>query len=214
LTPIGPQPDSRAAEESQELTTTSPSQSKWIPTQQSFEKLLAVFDSNRDEAGKHYEKIRVKLLRYFERREITDADRYVDETLDRVMRRLDEGEVIANVMAYVYTVASFVRLEAWKQQEQMRKAESEMQRTVVVTHQQERDESPRQLCFDRCLGKLPIETRILIREYYSEEGSVKIQLRKQIAQRLGIRLNALRIRAHKIRVSLETCVKDCVARFT
>jgi DNA-directed RNA polymerase specialized sigma24 family protein len=213
LTPIEPQPDSHAAEESQELTTTSPTQSKWIPTQQSFEKLLAVFDSDRDEAGQHYEKTRVKLLRYFERHEIADADRHVDETLDRVMRRLDEGAAIANIMAYIYTVASFVRMEAWKQQEQMRKAASEIQRTAEVTHQKEDDQSPRQLCFDRCLGNLPIETRILIREYYSEEGSLKIQLRKQMAQRLGIRSNALRIRAHKIRMTLETCVKDCVSHF-
>ena len=213
LTPSEPQPDSPAAEESKELTTTPPSSGKWIPTQQSFEKLLAAFASDRDEAGKQYEKIRVKLLRYFERHDITDADRYVDETLDRVMRRLDEGEVIVNITAYIYTVASYVRMEAWKQQEQMRKAESEIQRTAVVIHPTENDPNPRQLCFDTCLRKLPLETRILIRDYYSEEGSLKIKLRKQMAQQLGIGLNALRIRAHKIRISLETCVRDCLSHF-
>ena len=213
MTPIEPKPDSRAAEESTESTTTPPSPHRWIPTQQSFEKLLAAFASDRDEAGKYYEKTRVKLLRYFERHDITDGDRYVDETLDRVMRRLDEGEVIGNITAYIYTVASFVRLEAWKQQEQMRNAASEIQRTAVVIHQHDTDPNPRQLCFDACLRKLPLETRILIRDYYSEEGSLKIKLRKQMAQRLGIRLNALRIRAHKIRISLETCVRDCLSNF-
>lgn len=213
MTPIEPQPDSPAAEQSRELTSTSPSQGKWIPTQQSFEKLLAAFASDRDEAGKQYEKIRVKLLRYFERYDIADADRCVDETLDRVMRRLDEGEAIASITAYIYTVASYVRLEAWKQQEQMRKAASEIQRTAVVIHHNDNDPNPRQLCFDNCLRKLPIETRILIRDYYSEEGSLKIKLRKQMAQRLGIGLNALRIRAHKIRISLETCVRDCLSQF-
>lgn len=153
------------------------------------------------------------MLRYFERHEIADADRHVDETLDRVMRRLDEGEVISNITAYIYTVASYVRLEAWKQQEQMRKAATEIERTAVVVHHNANDPDPRQLCFDRCLRKLPLETRILIRDYYSEEGSLKIKLRKQMAQRLGIRLNALRIRAHKIRISLETCVRECMAQF-
>ena len=213
MTPIEPQPDSRAAEELQELPATSPSQNKWIPTEQSFEKLLASFDSDRDEAGRHYEKVRVKLLRYFEWYKIADADRYVDETLDRVMRKLDEGEAITNTMAYINTVASFVRKEAWKRQEQVRKIEAEIQRTAVVTHEDEGDENPRQRCFDRCLGNLPIETRILISEYYSEEGSVKIRRRRQMAQRLGIGLNALRLRTHKIRISLETCVKDCVSHF-
>jgi hypothetical protein len=191
LTPIEPQPDSLAAEESQGLRTTSSSQNKWEPTPQSFEKLLAALDSDRDEAAKHYEKARVKLVRYFERHQITDTDWCIDQTLDRVMRKLDEGEVIVNVMAYIYSVASY----------------------VGVTQHPSGEESPQQLCLDRCLGRLPIETRILIRDYYSEEGGAKIKLRKQMAQRLGIQLNALRLRAHKIRISLETCVKDCVSHF-
>lgn len=213
LTPTEPQSDSRAAEELQELPATSSSQNKWIPTEQSFEKLLASFASDRDEAGRHYEKVRVKLLRYFEWHKISDADRYVDETLDRVMRKLDEGETITNTFAYINTVASFVRKEAWKRQEQVRKIEDEIQRNAVITHEDESYENPRQRCFDRCLGNLPIETRVLISEYYSEEGSVRIRLRKQMAERLGIGLNALRIRTHKIRISLESCVKDCVTHF-
>lgn len=213
MTPIEPQPDSPAAEESKDVTSTSPSQRKWIPTQQSFEKLLAAFHSDRDEAGKHYEKTRVKLLRYFERHEIADPDRHVDETLDRVMRRLDEGEVIAIISAYIYTVASYVRLEAWKQQEQIRKAESEIERTAIVIDHNEIEPNPLELCFETCLRKLPIETRKLIHDYYSEEGSLKIKLRKQMAQRLGIRLPALRSRAHKIRISLEACVRDCLSQF-
>lgn len=213
LTPIEPQPDSLAAEESQELRTTSPSQNKWEPTPQSFEKLLAALDSDRDEAAKHYEKARVKLVRYFERHQITDTDWCIDQTLDRVMRKLDEGEVIVNVMAYIYSVASYVRKEALKRQEHERLVASEVQRTTGTTQHTSGEESPQQLCLDRCLGRLPIETRILIRDYYSEEGGAKIKLRKQMAQRLGIQLNALRLRAHKIRISLETCVKDCVSHF-
>jgi DNA-directed RNA polymerase specialized sigma24 family protein len=208
-----PKPDSRAAEE-KELTTPSPLQEKWIPTPQSFEKLLAAFDSDRDKAAKHYEKVRVKLVRYFERHGITDTDWCVDQTLDRVMRKLDEGEEITNIMAYIYGVASFVLKEGLKRQEQERLVASEAQRNApVVIHPKDGLDSPLHICLDRCLGKLPIETRILIRDYYSEDGSAKIRLRKQMAQRLGIRLNALRIRAHKIRISLETCVRDCVSHF-
>lgn len=151
------------------------------------------------------------MLRYFERHGIKDTDWCVDESLDRVMRKLDEGEAISNIMAYIYAVASYVRKEAWK--EQVRQAEAEVQHTAVVTEYRTRDESTLQICLDRCLNKLPIETRILIRDYYSEDGSAKIRLRKQMAQRLGIRLNALRIRAHKIRISLEACVRDCVSNF-
>jgi DNA-directed RNA polymerase specialized sigma24 family protein len=214
LTPIDdPQPDISLAEESGVLTNTPPSQSKWAPTPQSFEKLLAAFDSDREEAGEIYENVRVKLLRYFERYGITDTDRYVDITLDRVMRRLDEGEVVANIMAFIYAVASYVRMEAWNEQKQLRDAEVEIKKDFDQRQQEDVvAESPRQLCLDRCLNDLPVETRILIIDYYSAERSAKIKLRRQMAKSLGVEMNALRIRAHRIRLGLETCVQKCVSQ--
>lgn len=213
MTPTNdPQPDTRAAEKSEELTT-HPSHGKWQPTPQSFEKLLAAFDSDREEAGKIYENIRVKLLRYFERYGVSDVDRYVDITLDRVMRRLDEGEVVVNIMAFILAVASYIRMEAWNEQKHVREAEQE----IIKDFEQKQlddvsDENPRQLCFDKCLNDLPIETRILILDYYSAERSAKIRLRRQMAKGLGIEMNALRLRAHRIRLSLETCVQKCVSQ--
>jgi DNA-directed RNA polymerase specialized sigma24 family protein len=213
LTPINePQPNTRAAEESGELTNHPPSQSKWIPTPQSFEKLLVAFDSDRDEAGKIYENVRVKLLRYFERNRIPDADRYVDVTLDRVMRKLDQDEVVANIMAFIYGVATYVRMEAWNEQKQLRDIEAKIEKDIEQKELEAfRGESPRQLCFDKCLNALPVETRILILDYYSAERSAKISLRRQMAKSLGIEMNALRIRAHRIRLNLETCVHKCVS---
>jgi DNA-directed RNA polymerase specialized sigma24 family protein len=212
LTPINPQSDIGTAEKPEELTGTSPSNSKWTPTQQSFEKLLAALNSKPNEAGKIYEIVRVKLLRYFERNGIADTDLYVDVTLDRVMRRLDEGELIANIMAFIYVVASYVRMEAWNHQKKLREAESESKEITESKQRQDVGESPRQLCLDQCLNDLPVETRMLIRDYFSEEGSAKIKLRRQMAKGLGIEMNALRIRVHRIRVTLETCVKSCVSQ--
>lgn len=214
MTPIDdPQPDTSAAEESRELTNPAPSQSKWAPTPQSFEKLLAAFDSDREEAGEIYENVRMKLLRYFERYGVSDTDRYVDITLDRVMRRLDEGEVVANIMAFIYAVASYVRMEAWNEQKQLRDAEVEIKKDFDQRQQEDVvAESPRQLCLDRCLNDLPVETRILIIDYYSAERSAKIKLRRQMAESMGIEMNALRIRAHRIRLGLETCVQKCVSQ--
>lgn len=214
MTPIDdPQLNTRAAETPEELTAPRPSPSKWFPTPQSFAKLLAAFDADNEEAGKKYEHVRVKLLRYFEQKGICDADRYVDITLDRVMRRIDEGERVANIMAFFYGVASYVRMEAWNEQKQMREREVEIK---LDSEQKQPDdvghESPRQLCLDQCLNQLPIETRILILDYYSAEQSAKIKLRRQMAQSLGIEMNALRIRAHRIRINLETCVQKCVSQ--
>jgi len=184
------------------------SRKNWTPTQSAFEKLLASFSNNRDEAAEQYELTRSKLIRFFERRSLRGSDRFADETLDRVMRRIDEGEVITNMMAYVYKVASYVVMEALRDEEKLR-TNTDFATAAAFTDEEDK-ESPRTRCLDRCLDKLPIETRTLILDYYSKEGREKIQLRQQMAKRLGIRLNALRIRAHKIRVGLEQCVNACL----
>lgn len=209
MIPIEPESGGKAVEEPGKAVRGS--HNKWSPTKQAFEKLLATLSSDRDEAAKQYEIVRLKLLRFFERRAVVTPEHHVDETLDRVMRRIDEGEIISNLMAYFYKVASYVFMEDRKEQEQSRIAANSMQFHAAPPQFDSGEESPRVRCFDRCLEELPIESRTLILEYYREEGRTKIELRRQAAQRLGIPLNALRIRAHRIRVSLETCVKQCLA---
>lgn len=210
MTPIDPQPNIRTAEKPEELAGRS--LNKWTPTQQSFEKLLATFSSDHDEAGRIYVQVRLKLLRLFERHGVADADRCVDVTLDRVMRRLDEGEAIANIMGFIYTVAAYIRKEDWTEQKKVRDAEDEIKSQTELKQRKGVEENPLQFCLERCLGDLPVETRKLIEDYYSEDGSAKIRLRRQMAKALGIEMNALRLRAHRIRLSLETCVKECVAQ--
>jgi DNA-directed RNA polymerase specialized sigma24 family protein len=208
LTPLDPQRNDRASEvpESDPPAT----QKKWIPTRAAFEKFLASFSSNPNEAAEHYEIARLKLIRFFERRHLCGAERLADESLDRVMRRIDEGEVVTNMMAYVYRVASYVVLEAFKEQEKIQKLADMTPLTSEAPPFEEDEETPRSHCFDRCLSGLEVETKTLILDYYREDGQKKIQLRRQIAEKLGIGLNALRIRAHKIRVRLEQCVEQCL----
>jgi DNA-directed RNA polymerase specialized sigma24 family protein len=65
-------------------------------------------------------------------------------------------------------------------------------------------------CLERCLESLPAENRELILQYYLEEKRAKIDARKHLASQLGIPLNALRIRAHRIRGFLDQCVTGCM----
>jgi len=68
----------------------------------------------------------------------------------------------------------------------------------------------RVVCLDQCLDALPAENRRLIVDYYQEERRAKIELRQELADRLNIPLNALRIRAHRIRNTLEQCINRCL----
>ena len=45
-----------------------------------------------------------------------------------------------------------------------------------------------------------------------EDKHAKIVHRKELAGRLGIAVNALRIKAHRIRVSLQVCVENCLGQ--
>ena len=64
------------------------------------------------------------------------------------------------------------------------------------------------------MQRLTADNRKLVLQYYQEEKQAKIDHRKLLAEQLGIALNALRIRAHRIRASLQECVQNCVREAT
>jgi DNA-directed RNA polymerase specialized sigma24 family protein len=84
----------------------------WTLTPEAFERLLASFDSDRERAGQKYENTRRKLLEFFEARGSRAPDEHADETLNRVARKIVEGEAIENLNNYCYGVARFLWLEA------------------------------------------------------------------------------------------------------
>lgn len=67
-------------------------------------------------------------------------------------------------------------------------------------------------CLDRCIDRLTRNNRDLLLRYYGGEGRAETELRRVLADELGIAPNALRIRAYRIRVVLKECVEKCVER--
>jgi RNA polymerase sigma factor (sigma-70 family) len=204
-----PDPQSEPPEESTQSTDDASSSYKWVPTEETLKKLIAAFSENPEKAAQGYELARSKLIRYFERHVGAVSERCADEALDRAMRRIDEGKQISNLMAYLYKIASNIVFEMHREDEIIRKAVKTLP-TLTLSPKLDDEDSPKQTCFDECLEQLPEKDRTLIVEYYEEEGHTKIVHHKQMAARLGIQLNALRIRVHRIRVRLEADVKACV----
>ena len=64
-------------------------------------------------------------------------------------------------------------------------------------------------CLEPCLQKLRPEQRELAVEYFRDSGRQRIERRRDLARRLGITMNALGIRAFRIRDTLMTCVETC-----
>lgn len=197
-TPAGDSPKSSRAKTS------------WTLTPEAFEKFLAALSPNRDEAGFQYEIVRRKLERFFEWRKVEPADYYADETINRAVRRIAEGEVIQNVGSYIYGVARMVHMEALREQEHGAVPFEDAPQALKQESPQPVEPEPRVICFDQCLDSLPAENRKLIVGYYQEERRAKIELRQELADSLQIPLNALRIRAHRIRQRLEQCITQCL----
>jgi RNA polymerase sigma factor (sigma-70 family) len=177
-------------------------------TQAAFDRLLECLDANRERAGEKYEVLRLKLIKFFEWRACAvSAIDLADETLNRVARRIDGGEELQNLSNYAYGVARLVYLEKMRRMKQ----EEEMRGTLAEESEDDDAHGAEQLaCFERCLRKLSDESRELIVSYYQGQRRAKITARREIANRLGIPLNALRIRAHRIRLKLEQCVLNCL----
>lgn len=186
--------------------------SEWVLTQAAFDGFLASLDRDRDKAGEKYEDIRLRLLKYFQwcGSEVPDID--ADETLNRVTRRLYEGQDIYNLTGYIYGVAKLVNAESLKRRNRLQ-ALDEGSLNEPWSIGAEVQAANYQECLERCLGCLSDEDREVVTEYYRHKKSDKIECRKRLAARLGISLSTLRVKMHRQRLNLEACVEKHLARF-
>lgn len=182
-------------------------QVKWQLNQEAFDKLLSCLGADRERAGEQYVKIRNKLISYFECRDCPYPEDHADETINRVARKLESGEEIRDPATYVYGVARLLLLEILKERGKQQSAIEHLSRSQPVPAN---DDDPQVECFNHCLAHLDPEDRHLITQYYDGERRAKIENRNRLAERLAISQTALRIRAYRLRATLEKCVNKCM----
>ncbi len=196
---------------------------EWDINKAAFGKLLALFDKDVERAGEKYELMRSKLMKFFRCRGARMPDELADEVMNRAARRVDQGEEIRleTLAEYFYGVAHNVLRESRRNPENIfssldtlppseHPAENPARLAERITAKREAER--RLECLESCVGKLPLETQRLIISYYEEDEGAKIRNRQRIAEAMGIQLNALRIRVHRIRAKLEECVIGCLGR--
>lgn len=175
---------------------------QWDTTQEYFDKLLDWLADDRDQAAKKYEVIRRRLIKMLTCRGCGEAEDLADETINRVTAKISEvaPNYQGDPVLYFYGVARKVHREWLRRQN---KSISPLPINVAA------DERVYE-CLDRCMETVPENNRHLVLRYYENEKKAKIEDRKSLADELGIGLNALRIRAHRIRLLLRECVKNCL----
>lgn len=188
----------------------APTKKEWVLTKEAFDHFLSRLDRDRDRAGEKYETVRLKLLKYFQWRGSDSCDAEADETINRVARRIEEGENVYNLNAYIYGVAKMVYVEGMKVRNRKKELDGDSELEAIPMEQEDPAIVERRTCLERCLGRLNAEDRETITEYYQFEKGKKIEHRKNLAARIGLSPNALRIKAHRKRVNLEACVRGCL----
>jgi DNA-directed RNA polymerase specialized sigma24 family protein len=194
----------------------------WTVTPEAFDKLLAWLDADREAAGEKYEKIRQKLIKLFKWRNCTPEEEYADLTINRVTRRVFEGANVSDQKPYLYFhgIALNVIREYWRGRLKHKREDFEelnpLELAADSPHQKmeqevEQDrEAGRFACMQECLRALPADTRDFIVEYH--HGESKKDVRKEMAEKLKVPMNVLRIRACRVREGLQRCVDGCLKR--
>jgi DNA-directed RNA polymerase specialized sigma24 family protein len=177
-----------------------------VLTQAAFDSLLAWLDADREQAGEKYERIRRRLIKIFTCRGRPDAEELADETINRVTLKATQvsKEYVGDPALYFYGVAQKVFLES------VRKPPAAAAPPPAADRSEE-DEREYE-CLEQCIEQISPSSRELVLEYYREDRRAKIDHRKEMALKLGVALNALRIRAHRIRATLQQCVRDCLGQ--
>ena len=173
-------------------------------SQDQFDRLLEWLDPVRERAGIRYESIRRRLIKIFVCRGSAIPEELADRTINRVAHKLPEIQATysGDPANYFCGVASKIFRESLREG-----------KTPAVGPPQsgppDQDDELDYACLEKCIGKLSEFERDLVISYYQQEKHARIDNRKKLAERLGLGLNALRIRACHIRARLRECVEQC-----
>jgi DNA-directed RNA polymerase specialized sigma24 family protein len=171
-------------------------------TPDEFDKLLAWLHPEREHAAERYEIIRLKLIEWFEHHGSQSGDELADVVLDRVAKRLLQGEQIRGA-GYFLGVARNVFLESRSRSstsplspfDELDPADSSSPEQLLLDSEDADAYRRRVASMVRCLRELPPDELRLLREYHREDARGK---RETIAERLGISTAGLYTRVHRL----------------
>lgn len=198
----------------------SPKQ-KWVLSAESFDGMLLWLNRDRNEAGKKYEEIRSalikrfrQLIKRFPQLDNLEAETLANETLDRVAGKLPE--IVATYVGppepYFFSVAHYVLKEHLRKPVFVSLTTDDYSEGDQLSVEENFEKELLDSCLQHCLAQLNPTNRAMIREYYYGDRQDKIKTRKELAERLGIRLSNLRLKAQRVRTTLKKCILECMER--
>lgn len=172
----------------------------WTLEPEGFGRLLALLAPDLESAARRYEDLRTRLVRVFEWRGFRQSEELADQTIDRVVRKIQEGLDLqgTELIRYAGGVARHIAQETWRRERRERVGSADAERPPFVPGRHSTTDF-RLAQLEGCLAEMDPVDRDLILRYYTSDPDDRIRNRRALAEELGLRANALRIRAFRIR---------------
>lgn len=160
-----------------------------------------------------YVQLRHDIAKIFTWRGCSDPEGLTDDVFDRVAKKVHDIKPTyeGDPRHYFRAVANNLIKEDLKKIKTQASLEEidELKQQLVETDEETADAEE---CLQSCLQELSSEKKELILAYYAKEKQAKIDHRSELAQRLRISVETLRVRVYRIRASLEECIERCLER--
>ena len=174
------------------------------PQNEGWVRLLRLLGPDDELAGENYERIRRSLILFFRSRGCHDGEHLADEAFNRAEKRIGQGVQVEadDPVAYFMGIARLLVYEDRRKHN----------RPVPEPPPAPDHEGLENLheCHEKCFLTLDPDTRGMLIEYCEVEHKDKGEKSKQLAGRLGITVNALRLRVFRIRDGLAKCREKCL----
>lgn len=174
-----------------------------------FDALLRALDADTEAAGVAYRQLHQRLIHFFRLNNASDPEAMADEALDRLARRIGElqAEDIGSPQAFALGIGRHLLQEDRRRHRRESEAASEWAALALANdgHHEELLQA-----LDHCMAVMREDQQQLLRSYYQWTGRQKIEHHRQLAERLGLTLNAMRNRLMRARAELDKCIhKRC-----
>jgi hypothetical protein len=181
-------------------------------SQDDFDRLLQWFGPDRDISAKKYLGAHERLTRLFQLRGCNGPEDLADQVMDRVAKRLDHASPYSGIpdsdrIAVLLGFGRHVLQEYWRKRELFGEEFDPDEEPLCVDETVLKETRAR--CLDSCLGTLPEDDRRLLLQYHEYEPHGKIEHRKAMAEERRTTLNALRLKACRLKSVVADCVKRC-----
>jgi hypothetical protein len=175
----------------------------WELTEEQFYRLLEWLDPDQEIAANKYGLIQSRLVRFFATRGRVDPENLADQTINIVTVKVDDlSDYVGDRCLYFLGVAKFVDLQEMRNRNRTPPPPLPTPDPVQLEAED--------VCLSRCLEELNDDERQLVIDYEEGEKQERIRLRKELARKLDITVNALRIKICRIHSRLRKCLEQCL----